>query len=232
LNRRIAIGDIHGCYRTLKKLISSQIKPGKDDYIYFVGDLIDRGPKSKDVLDFLIDLKENGFNVFSVKGNHEEMFTRAFNEDDYLCAWFRNGAEETLVSFGVPENLFYTPDALSYVPEKYYNFLNSLPYYYDLKDYIIVHAGMHIDSRDLFSNTHAMLWSRDIMGMHFLQDGISIIHGHTPMPLIALKPEITRKDARIFNIDAGCVYKDLPGYGILVAIDLDSRKLFTQENID
>ncbi len=230
--RRIVIGDIHGCYRTLKKLIESQIKPEKDDHIYFVGDLIDRGPRSREVLDYIIDLKWKGFNIYPVKGNHEDLFVKAFSDEEYLLAWFQNGAQETLQSFDIPENIINDYEGLRLIPESYIHFLSGLPYYYDLEDYIIVHAGLNLTSPDFFEDIHAMLWSREIKGLNFLNERKGIIHGHTPMPIVTIKPNLTRKDSRNLNIDAGCVYKELPGYGILAALELDSRKLYVQENVD
>jgi serine/threonine protein phosphatase 1 len=232
LNRRIVIGDIHGCHKTLKKLIESQVKPEKDDQIYFVGDYIDRGPRSREVLDYIMEMKHKGFNLFPVKGNHEELFVKAISSEKYLQAWIQNGAEETLRSFDVPEGKHNDYEGLMLIPEKYITFLTDLPYYYDLKDYIIVHAGLNLTSPDFYRDTHAMLWSREIKGLNLLKNGTSIIHGHTPMPIITIKPNLVRKDARNLNIDAGCVYKDLPGYGMLAALELDTRKVFVQENID
>jgi len=232
LNRRIVIGDVHGCYRTLKKLVESQIIPTKDDQIYFVGDLIDRGPRSREVLDYIIDLKWRGFDVFPIKGNHEDLFVKAFSDEEYLLAWCQNGAEDTLRSFDVPESKMNEYEGLRLIPERYIQFLSSLPYYYDLKDYIIVHAGINLTSANFFSDIQAMLWSREIKGLNLLGDNICIIHGHTPMPLVTIKPNLSRRDARSLNIDTGCVYRELPGYGVLSALELDSRKLFVQENVE
>jgi len=232
LNRRIVIGDVHGCYKTLKKLIETQIIPGKDDQIYFVGDLIDRGPRSREVLDYIIDLKWRGLGIFPIKGNHEDLFVKAFSDQDYLLAWFQNGAEETLRSFDVPEHLLNEYEGLRHIPERYIHFLSGLPYYYDLKDYVIVHAGLNLTIDNFFEDVQAMLWSREIKGLNLINKDICIIHGHTPMPIVTIKPNLSRKDSRNLNIDAGCVYKDLPGYGMLAALELDTRKLFVQENVD
>jgi len=232
LKRRIVIGDVHGCYRTLKILIETQIKPEKSDDIYFVGDLIDRGPRSREVLDYVIDLKWKGYHVFPIRGNHEDLLIKAFSEEEFLQAWFQNGAEDTLKSFDVPENIINDYEGLRLIPERYIQFLAGLPYYYDLKDFIIVHAGLNLASPDYFSDTQAMLWSREVKGINLLKDGTCIIHGHTPMPIVTIRPNLTRKDTKNLNIDAGCVYKELPGYGILAALELDSRKLYVQENVD
>lgn len=232
MNRRIVIGDIHGCHRTLKKLIESVVKPEKDDALYFVGDLIDRGPRSREVLDYLIDLKWKGFNIFPIKGNHEDLFVKAFSDEEFLMAWFQNGAEETLKSFDVPDNKLNDYEGLRLIPERYITFLSNMPYYYNLDDYIIVHAGLNLASPDYLNDTNAMLWSREVKGMNLLNSTTCVVHGHTPMPIVTIKPNLTRKDSRNLNVDAGCVYKDLPGYGILAALELDSRKVHVQENID
>jgi serine/threonine protein phosphatase 1 len=232
VNRRIVIGDIHGCYQTLKKLIETQVVPDRTDSIYFVGDLIDRGPRSREVLDYIIDMKWKGHSVFCVKGNHEDLFLKAFYDEEYLLAWFQNGAEATLKSFDVPAAVLNDFEGLRLVPERYIQFLAGMPLYYDLDDFIIVHAGLNLTSTDYFEDTHAMLWAREIKGLNLLKENRFIIHGHTPMPLVTIKPNLLRNDSRNLNIDAGCVYKDLPGYGMLTAIELDSRKLFVQKNID
>jgi len=232
VNRRIVIGDIHGCYKTLCNLIELQIKPVKGDSVYFVGDYIDRGPRSREVLDYLIGMKDKGYNSFPLEGNHEDIFIKAWQNEDFMKAWLHNGAEETLKSFGIPEDKLNLHEGLRLIPEHYINFLSELPLYYSLNDYIIVHAGLNVTSPDIFSDTYAMLWSREIKGLNLINKDICVIHGHTPMPIVTLKQTLGRKDARNLNIDAGCAYKDLPGYGILAALDLDTRKLYIQENID
>jgi copper chaperone CopZ len=59
-----------------------------------------------------------------------------------------------------------------------------------------------------------------------------IIHGHTPTPLNILKKRLHEPERKVFNIDAGCAYKEHPGLGNLVALDLDRWEFIVQENID
>ena len=73
MSGRFAIGDIHGCLKTLKALVENEIQLGKDDELFFVGDFIDRGPDSKGVLDYIGSLIRDGYKIQSVMGNHEEM---------------------------------------------------------------------------------------------------------------------------------------------------------------
>ena len=68
------IGDVHGCVLTLRKLVEEKIIPTTQDVICFTGDYIDRGPSSKQVIDYLIELEQQGMQLQLIQGNHEEMF--------------------------------------------------------------------------------------------------------------------------------------------------------------
>ena len=88
MGRVFAIGDIHGCYKTLKTLLFDEIKITKDDELIFLGDLIDRGLKSKKVLKLILRLKRNGFKVSCLMGNHEIMLLKSIkSEVDLLIFW-------------------------------------------------------------------------------------------------------------------------------------------------
>ena len=232
INRRIVIGDIHGCYCTLKALMEKKVKPSQEDQLYFVGDLIDRGPRSREVLEYIIQLMWQGYNIYPVRGNHEDMLLNAIEDECFLQTWFINGAEDTLRSFEIPDNLISDFDVIKHIPDAYIQFMMTLPYYYDLGDYIVVHAGFNFNSEDIFGDINAMLWSRRMNYQANKIDNKTIIHGHTPIPLINIKPVISKKENKILNIDAGCVYKNVPGYGKLAALDLDNRELFIQANVD
>ena len=230
--RRIVIGDIHGCNKTLKALLEDEIKPSKDDMIFCVGDLIDRGPGSRDVIDYIVNLRREGYHIFPIRGNHEDMFLKTWEDKSYMRGWYANGAEETLRSFHIPDYMIYNYECLRLIPDNYISFLESLPYFYDLDDYFIVHAGLNFQAENILADTESMLWIRV---MDYKADKIgnkTLVHGHTPIPLSIIKSYINRLDHKILNIDAGCVYKEVPGYGILIAIDLDTRALYIKENID
>lgn len=232
MKRRIVIGDIHGCSRTLAGLIENKIKPAPEDDIYFVGDYIDRGPRSREVLDYIMALIGKGFNVYPLKGNHEDMLLNSFSNRQNFDIWWNNGAADTLRSFNIAEFSHYNPGSLHTIPEKYIRFLSSLPLYYDLKDYIIVHAGLDLSQENIFNDTGALLWKREINNIHLLRQDTIIIHGHTPVPLDIIKESLSTEGNLIYTIDAGCVYKGHPGYGYLAALDLNSKTLYYQENID
>ena len=75
--RRIAIGDIHGCFKTFKALITT-INPTKADQIFILGDIIDKGKHSKEVVDVIIDFQTVGYPFYVVRGNHEQAFLSAY----------------------------------------------------------------------------------------------------------------------------------------------------------
>ncbi len=77
-----------------------------------------------------------------------------------------------------------------------------------------------------------MLWSRDMVYEGEKIRHKTLIHGHTPMPFVSIRNSVRKNGKSIINLDAGCVYKDLPGYGKLLGMDLSSRELFVQDNLD
>ncbi len=79
--KKWVIPDIHGCVLTLKTLIETQIKPNKNDHLIFLGDYIDRGPDSQGVIDYIMDMQKNDFNITALMGNHEDYCVRAYDED-------------------------------------------------------------------------------------------------------------------------------------------------------
>lgn len=70
---RYAIGDIHGCFETFRTLVEDKIRLTKNDQLFLLGDYIDRGPKSKQVIDYILSLSASGYAVYPLRGNHEQM---------------------------------------------------------------------------------------------------------------------------------------------------------------
>jgi len=201
----IVIGDCHGCYDELMEMIS--ILP-KGRELCFVGDLIDRGPKSKEVVDFV---KDNGHKC--VMGNHELMLCDSFTiHDGELIThtgnkflWIQNGGDDTIKSFD--DNLF-----------DYIDWFKALPYYieyeYDDKYFIISHSYAY---NGIDTYKYDLVWNRILTETPYEYDRPFInIYGHTP-----------HKKAKVYHdkhwcIDTGCFY----GFD-LTAIDLHNMKLYT-----
>ena len=108
MKNRWVIPDVHGCLNTLKLLIESRLNLTKSDVIYFLGDYIDRGPDSKGVIDFIMNLQNAGYEIHCIRGNHEDYCIRAWEEDQKRIFfkskiekdWRKNGGTKALLSFG------------------------------------------------------------------------------------------------------------------------------------
>jgi len=180
MSKIYAIGDIHGEITKLNKLIS--IIPYKDgDTVVFLGDYIDRGENPYEVINSLIELKDNWNCVFLI-GNHEQMFMdylRGYKQDLYLY----NGGVQTLKSYNVDSN-----EQLNFkLPEEHELFFKNLKLYHETKNYIFVHAGLWIVKQPLSLITDdILLWIRNEFINCDTDYGKKVIFGHTPLnePLV------------------------------------------------
>ncbi len=220
---RFAITDIHGCALTLKALVEEKLKLKKEDELYLLGDLVNKGPDSKGVLDYIRHLQKEQYQVTCLRGNHDQMLLDAYHKGDKATNLSPEEKEMTLASFGIA--------AYDELPKKYYNFLDKLPYYLELPDYFVVHAGFDFSSKDIFQNKDAMLNIREYKVNWEALNNKRLLHGHTPTPLYIVKKAITHNDRRL-NLDAGCVYYKNAPFGNLVALDLDTMELHIQNNLD
>lgn len=221
MSQIFAIGDIHGCSKTFKKLLLNTIKIQQADEIYCIGDYVDRGKDSKGVIDFIIELRNKGYNIHTLRGNHEQMMLDAALGDEYLSDWLKNGGAETLQSFGISR--------IEQLPGKYYSFLEHTKYFIAGNQYIFVHAGLNFAIKDPLTDYEAMLWTRQ---KYF--DGTKInnkllVHGHTPIPINYI---LQQGNSSIINIDGGCVYSEHDRLGYLVALSLPDKKFIVLRNID
>lgn len=221
---RWVITDIHGCNKTFVGLID-HLELEEQDTLYLLGDYIDRGPDSKGVLDIITTLQHNGVDIRCLRGNHEQMMLSACKGELPEANWLMNGGHATLDSFGV--------ERLDEVPESYMDMMEQMGYYFELDDYLLVHAGFNTDAPDPFADTHSMLWIR---GHDFEPEKVGnkpVVHGHTPIPFTAVKAMVQRPDSPLINLDNGCVYKgQRDGMGRLCAFELNERRLVTLENLD
>lgn len=223
LPKRFVIGDIHGCIATLVELLEDKIKPKRNDEIVFVGDLIDRGPNPKAVVDFVMELQKK-FKVIVIRGNHEQMLLDSLTDGYTFELWHFNGSEPTLRSFNISHP--------SEMERKYIDFFFNLPFYVLWEDFVVTHGDLNFDAEDPFADTHTMLWGRRLS---FKPEKINfrrLVVGHTPTPLEIIKSSI--KESKIF-VDGGCVYKGSrlkANLGYLVALELNSLELYVQLNVD
>lgn len=218
--RVFAIGDIHGCSKTFKKLLLEKIQIRKSDKIYCIGDYIDRGKDSKGVIDFIFQLRSNGYNIHTLRGNHEQMMLDAPTSRIKMQHWLKNGGTETMQSFGVK--------SLNDIDPVYIHFLKRTKFYIKTKKYIFVHAGLNFNKANLFEDKDGMLWLRDFPSYQPILESKILIHGHTPKSLDI----ILSQHGNCFNIDCGCVFKQQGALGKLVALNVTESKFIFINNCE
>lgn len=237
MNRDWVISDIHGCLNTLRSLIETLVIPTRQDTLYFVGDYIDRGPDSKGVMDYVMDLQAQGFSVVALKGNHEDFMVKAFEEEKQLKSflffkrasvtkqlWMKHGGREALNSFKV--------NTITEIPELYIDWINQRPFYHELDKFLIVHAGLNFELDDPLEDEHAMLWVRDYHIEPAKINQRKLIHGHVPVSLDFIDLTINSGNYSFIDIDNGCYMNNKSGYGNLIALELNTMELKVQPNVD
>jgi serine/threonine protein phosphatase 1 len=221
---RYAISDIHGCCRTFRFMVEEVLQLQPADQLFLLGDYIDRGPDSKGVIDFILDLRTRGYQVETLMGNHEAMLLAVWENAELLPWWLRNGGGTTLASFGIKE--------LRQLPDQYWTFLDQLTYFRELPDYLLVHAGFDFACANPMTNFEAMLWIRQFKADKAFLGNRRIVHGHTPTPYLWIQKTLANPTSLAINIDGGCVYNQDSGFGHLTALNLDTRQLHVLPNRD
>jgi serine/threonine protein phosphatase 1 len=225
LSMLYAVGDIHGEFEKLEELLGS-LPLREGDRLLFLGDYVDRGPASCEVIERLVRLQREWPCRFLL-GNHESMFLDflGWTDDSYFGgdAFLMNGGDRTLASYGFFDS--EQPDRHSFgLPKEHEDFLLSLELHHREGDYLFVHAGL---SRELLkcddveyalrrSLPEDLLWNRATCDLpHELK--VTIVYGHTPAE------DFNVRWNRPFSIgiDTGAVYG-----GPLTAIRLPDETLF------
>ena len=188
-----AVGDIHGCYEQLVALMEKIPIDHTKDILVFLGDYIDRGNKSYEVVQYLTHLREQHDNIVFLKGNHEEMLEKYLTGPD-KHTYIANGGRPTLESY-----MARTRPGSRPIPNTHMEFYNSLELYYETADYIFVHAGLR-DGVPLYEqDAEDLLWIREDFVRSEYDFGKCIVFGHTPFP----EPMIMKNK---IGIDTGAVY--------------------------
>jgi len=206
--RVYAIGDIHGRVdlldATLERIDADlATKPLARSIEVFLGDYIDRGPASRQVLDRLVARKRNRRAVF-LKGNHETFVTNFLNNPRILDDWQRLGGLETLMSYGITPvanadagtQAHFAAAFSQALPKTHRSFLADLISTFTCGDFFFVHAGVRPGIPLAKQREEDLLWIRHDFLSCEKDFGKIIVHGHTPVP----KPDI--RPNRI-NIDTG-----------------------------
>jgi calcineurin-like phosphoesterase family protein len=179
------------------------LRPADRTLTVFLGDYIDRGPASREVLDLLLERERTSAVVF-LKGNHETFVARFLREPAALEEWRLCGGLETLISYGLKPSI--NPDATERIelaqelgkriPDIHLKFLESLHLSFGCGDFLFVHAGIRPGIPVSKQKEADLLWIRDDFLSCELPFENFIVHGHTPVRT----PDI--RSNRI-NIDTG-----------------------------
>lgn len=224
--RVYAIGDIHGRRDLLDALLDTiaaddRNRGGSVETRYiFLGDLIDRGPDSRGVVERLLAFSTSGANVRFLMGNHEQVFLRALEGDRRALRFLaRIGGRETLQSYGIAEEDYKALDfdelaehAAEKVPPEHLAFLASFESMIRLGDYLFVHAGVRPGVAFEAQEQSDLFWIRDEFLSHRDSFGATVVHGHS------ITEEIDVRHNRI-GIDTGAFAS-----GRLTAIGLEGAE--------
>ncbi|MBD0337122.1 MAG: serine/threonine protein phosphatase [Cyanobacteria bacterium Co-bin13] len=212
--RRIFIGDVHGHYDGLMRLWDA-IAPTSTDQVYFVGDLIDRGPKSAQVVNFVRKYAQG-----CVRGNHEQLLLDSFVGGNInlptLQGWLHSGGQATLSSYGG------SAEALM----DHIDWLRRLPLYIDLNDIWLVHAGVNPTLDIANQSSYELCWIRDTFHSSerpYFKDKL-ILTGHTiTFTFPNIKPGQLVQGRGWLDIDTGVYH---PRSGWLTALDWDNCRVY------
>lgn len=210
--RRLIVGDVHGHYQSLLKLFD-KVSPSSEDAVYFVGDLIDRGPDSASVVEFVISNKYR-----CLLGNHEQMLLDAVAggsvAPQVLQFWLYSGGHPTLVSYN------------HQIPQEHIEWMQNLPLYLDLGDIWLVHAGLDPQLPLAKQNEEQFCWIREefhACPYPFFADKL-IITGHTiTFTFPNVEPGQLVCGAGWLDIDTGAYH---PHSGWLTALDITNRLVY------
>ena len=199
--RIYAIGDIHGRLDLFDRLLDliredDERRERLDTRIILLGDLVDRGPESRGVVERAMTLRDGPIGTRFLMGNHEEVFVRAVGGDlKALRMLLRIGGRETVLSYGVsPEDYrnldFEDLSALLHekVPQDHVDFLAGFEDWIEAGDYLFVHAGIR-PGVELAEQTAAdMRWIRQDFLRHRESHGRLVVHGHSISEDVDVRP--------------------------------------------
>ncbi|UOQ73322.1 metallophosphoesterase family protein [Hymenobacter cellulosilyticus] len=130
---RYVTTDIHGCLHTFRHLIEKVLDLQPADELYLLGDYVNKGPDSRGVLDYLMDLPRRGYQVQCLRGNHDQELLDAARGRTHLSWASQADRSMTLKSFDITD--------CTAIPEPYLAWLETLPYELDIPGFTLVHAG-------------------------------------------------------------------------------------------
>lgn len=202
---RLAIGDIHGCLTSLETMMEV-VQPKTSDLLVTLGDYVDRGPDSKGVIDYLLNLQES-HQTIHLMGNHEIQMLRALetktDRDRFLSSLC--GGQDTLDSYG---------GSFSDVLETHWDFMRRAKLYHEFEDFVLVHAGIAADLPVHEQDQETYYYQR-FYEQEAHSSGKTVVCGHT------IQGDLPSDLGYAICLDT-CAY----GGGWLSALDLDTGHIW------
>lgn len=223
--RAYAIGDVHGRLDLLSALMvkietDSAQRPCPREYVVFLGDLIDRGPDSRGVIDYLLRARETLPGPIFLAGNHEEMLLRILGKDGgQLAEWLSFGGQQCVESYGIDAAALLTLPKDSAqariraaIPPAHLDFIASFGDSFLLGDYLFVHAGIRPGVAIEEQTIADLHWIREDFLSSPARYPYLVVHGHT----ISTVPD---ERANRIGIDTGAYNS-----GILTALCVEGTE--------
>ncbi len=213
--RTLVIGDIHGCLTALKTVLAAAEYSNMDTLIT-VGDMIDKGPSSGQVIDFLIEIGKQG-KLIALRGNHEILFQQAY-QSGKDSSWLRSGGNTTLASFGYNGKGTWQKS----IPKNFIRFISEeCKDYWEDDSFIVTHANLEAGMNMQDQPPSTLFWSKLQQDPipHFT--GKLAIHGHTVMP--RFQPHAWKST---WAIDTGIFHDN----GWLTCVDVGTRCAWQANN--
>lgn len=222
---RYVTTDLHGCLQSFQHLVEHKLKLRPQDALYVLGDYVNKGPNSRGVLDYLMQLSQRGYRVICLRGNHDQELLDAA-QGNTAATWAPAPDRQlTLRSFGVerPED----------IPVPYLRWLQELPYQLEVPGWVLVHAGFNfrLPPADMRQDWHTMLNTKEFVFDASRLQGRRLVHGHVPTPTGEVEKRV-KAHAGSIGLDTGCVYRHNPELRHLAALNLDTEELLLQPNIE
>ena len=220
--RVYSIGDIHGRVDLLQQL-HGLIEADAADHgggrtLVYLGDCIDRGMHSREVIDELLDAPLAGFETVYLLGNHEQTLLDFLDHPKAAAGWLAWGGRETLASYGVNLQPHVRPDPeqlrdefQARLPEHHLAFYQAMQLMHQARDYLFVHAGIRPGKSLQEQSNEDLLWIRDDFTESRVQHEHVVVHGHT------ISDEVVFRPNRI-GIDTGAYYS-----GVLTCLVLEGE---------
>lgn len=225
-----AVGDVHGRFDLLQRmetLIEADAAAiGGKKLLVMLGDYIDRGPQSGQVIDHLLAPPPDSFTRICLAGNHEQMLIEFMREPSAQHDWLQYGGVDTLMSYGVTmaelQEAAKTPRRLkrlvqAAIPAEHFNFIETLPSLLTMTGYTFAHAGIRPGIALESQEDEDLLWIRHVFIGSTEDFGSVVVHGHTPIRSAEIWPNRIAIDTGAFATGLLSAVKVKPEVRILEA---------------